>query len=379
MNYQKGSAAVWVMLILVIVIVAGAAYWYWMKNPMQPPTSATTKVLTQQSTTAGTPTTPTSNPTTQPAPTQNSPAPSATIGQSSLVSTNPIITGTAEGLSSVEIEVSEITTATGGGPYPDWGGIVNVENGTWSFTPSQSNEWVGGQGGLSVGSYKVLVWTPENDGQHPLVSATLKVQLPNATSNSSASATPRLSASPTVGPAPLTVAFSGTGTTIQWEVDYGDGSNFVGCTSESSCPVVSFNQEHTYSSPGIYTATLGADGGESFGHVNIVVTGNFTKPVAAIDLSSWNSLKRASSTSGMDTATFTGEALNVPYVRLYLEDTYGTVEYDSGVVPVTNNDWSVTVSAPGSDYGVSVYGYSNAAGTSEGAFGELANAPFFNF
>jgi hypothetical protein len=103
--------------------------------------------------------------------------PSVTINQSSLATTSafPTITGTATNTSSLSIDIN--------GSFPNDGsdsrymlalyaGTVSVVNGTWSFTPSQSNKAHGGPEGLSVGTYTVTVGQTESSS---LATGTLTV------------------------------------------------------------------------------------------------------------------------------------------------------------------------------------------------------------
>jgi len=107
----------------------------------------------------------------------NSTQPSATIDQSSLTtnSQSPTITGTGQGTGAVEVEVSEIPVNPDNSG-PDWSGKVSVQNGVWSFTPSNANAMIGGGPLSSSYLYKVLVWLPGSNSSNPLASGTLTVQ-----------------------------------------------------------------------------------------------------------------------------------------------------------------------------------------------------------
>ncbi|HUO56097.1 MAG TPA: hypothetical protein VMU27_01535, partial [Candidatus Paceibacterota bacterium] len=75
--------------------------------------------------------------------------------------------------------------------------------------------------------------------------------------------------------------------------------------------------------------------------------------------------------------TISGTAVDVPYVRVYMQNSSGTQIYDSGTIAVSDDDWSTVASSiPPGTYNVEVYGYGNAAGTSEGALGQLATGTF---
>jgi PKD domain len=86
-----------------------------------------------------------------------------------------------------------------------------------------------------------------------------------------------LNASPTSGPAPLTVTFSATyfGTTA-YSVGYGDGSlgptNVCDFNCSPAAQSVSF--KHTYHKPGTYTATFAVSNGSRV-TATIIVTGGF--------------------------------------------------------------------------------------------------------
>jgi PKD domain len=86
-----------------------------------------------------------------------------------------------------------------------------------------------------------------------------------------------LNASPTSGPAPLTVTFSATyfGTTA-YSVTYGDGSlgptNVCDFNCSPAAQSVSF--KHTYHKPGTYTATFAVSNGSRV-TATIIVTGGF--------------------------------------------------------------------------------------------------------
>jgi PKD domain len=86
-----------------------------------------------------------------------------------------------------------------------------------------------------------------------------------------------LNASPTSGPAPLTVTFSATyfGTTA-YSVGYGDGSlgptNVCDFNCSPAAQSVSF--KHTYHKPGTYTATFTVSNGSRV-TATIIVTGGF--------------------------------------------------------------------------------------------------------
>jgi len=88
------------------------------------------------------------------------------------------------------------------------------------------------------------------------------------------------SATPSSGPAPLTVRFaSGVGNTI----DFGDGTSelFYYCLA-IGCPTQGFNIEHTYSSAGTYTARALYGQNQTVGTTTITVTpGTVTPPPAA--------------------------------------------------------------------------------------------------
>src|SRR3989344_6070808 len=88
------------------------------------------------------------------------------------------------------------------------------------------------------------------------------------------------SATPSSGPAPLTVRFaSGVGNTI----DFGDGTSelFYYCLA-IGCPTQGFNIEHTYSSAGTYTARALYAQNQTVGTTTITVTpGTVTPPPAA--------------------------------------------------------------------------------------------------
>lgn len=87
----------------------------------------------------------------------------------------------------------------------------------------------------------------------------------------------RLDASPTAGPAPLVVTFTGTGSGIAEGVmllEFGDGQ-----TDHSISTIRGFTRTHTYTSPGTYAVELksGPSGGqqppvlETVGRVTITV------------------------------------------------------------------------------------------------------------
>ena len=88
------------------------------------------------------------------------------------------------------------------------------------------------------------------------------------------------SATPSSGPAPLTVRFaSGVGNAI----DFGDGTSelFYYCLA-IGCPTQGFNIEHTYSSAGTYTARALYGQNQTVGTTTITVTpGTVTPPPAA--------------------------------------------------------------------------------------------------
>jgi len=342
-------------IVSVIVIAAGA--WWYFNHSSASVTSDVAQLPELQQETNGTQQIQTQA-------TQNNPtivAPQVSTGESAIIEPDSLsfnagsamtVIGKATGVSQVYISVNAGTRSSQGQVLFK-SDLVPVANGYWSANVSTA---------LQVGSYTLHVYDP--NGAPELTSGTLTIV-----------SAPRLLASPMLGAAPLTVAFSGVGVKTAWELDYGDKTTFTGCTG--SCNATPFSQTHTYSYPGIYKANLMADGGENWGDANIVVTSDSAKPAVAIDYSSRSSLQRDTSNKGIDTVTFTGEALNVPYVRLYVYGSNGKVAYDSGIVPVTNYHWSVTASAPRDDDEIGVHGYTDAAGKTD--LGPLTSQLFYAF
>jgi PKD repeat protein len=97
----------------------------------------------------------------------------------------------------------------------------------------------------AMGTYTAKLLDSSNN---PLATAVVTVALPSATSV--------LPATPTSGPAPLTVTFTPSfSSATDWTIYYGDGqSDQEECASNGNRIVCSESYTHTYASPGIYTA-----------------------------------------------------------------------------------------------------------------------------
>ena len=141
------------------------------------------------------------------------------------------------------------------------------------------------------------------------------------------------SATPTSGPAPLTVRFSQIATD-DWRaiIDYGDGTSCaVGGTANPDCQNTFV---HTYTAPGTYTAKLssstGTDGASRppLGTATITVTGGQTSatPTATLD-SGPLTVNTAKDTAPV---TLTGSASNTGSVVVFISGYhYGSVDYNT--------------------------------------------------
>jgi hypothetical protein len=177
-------------------------------------------------------------------------------------------------------------TAIEGGPYDAGLGAA------WVFTRSSNGAWT--QQGLKlVGSGSVA---PDLQGSSVALSAdgtTAIVGGPNDNSLAGAAwvfTAPShiaglLSATPTSGSAPLTVAFRATGLPLPmtYTINFGDGTSGAlsqgGCFGSRSGVQCSGSASHTYSSSRTYYATLVNASGSTLGAATITAGGNLVKPL----------------------------------------------------------------------------------------------------
>lgn len=177
-----------------------------------------------------------------------------------------------------------------------------------------------------------------------------------------------ISASPTSGPAPLTVSFNasiGRTYTKELQVSFGDGQNAImnpgGCGPTPTSPCWLPNVNHTYTSPGTYTAILyGLSSGSStqLGKITITIVGTTS---VIIDRSS------LFSSSGIPIITGTASGVNTLVVG------YGpTIEngYSGEInlaVPVIGGRWTFksgrTTPLPAGTYSVSVTAHNTVIAT----------------
>jgi PKD repeat protein len=94
-----------------------------------------------------------------------------------------------------------------------------------------------------------------------------------------------LTATPTSGAAPLTVAFRATGLPLPmtYTISFGDGTSGAlsqgGCFGSRSGVQCSGSASHTYSSAGTYYATLVNASGSTLGAATITAGGNLVRPL----------------------------------------------------------------------------------------------------
>jgi hypothetical protein len=232
--------------------------------------------------------------------------PSATIDQSSLTQPSGSFSITGEAYNSSAVIVTLVSASAGGAPYSggtDWDTIGGYLQGNPTATTNAGNllySYTGAVTGphlfsvsfsIPTGTYTVLVHNSDYNKYALLVTGTLTV--------GASTSQHYLSASPTLGTAPLPVTFTYNPNIVGGDsIGFGDGQAVIlptGCSSDGvtsqSCGLV-----HTYTSAGTYTATLVtaatcaplAGGGcgvqqALLGTVTITVTGNSsTQPFISV-------------------------------------------------------------------------------------------------